>query len=293
MTPRPTDNLSAILLMIAAMVGFAFADTLIRWSSLIEGGGAGPGQIIVFQGVAGLVLFGAIMLRSGERLVRSTVLDRIVLFRTLGDLAAIVCFTTALTRMPVGDASAILQLQPLGLVLGAALILKEKVTLQRWLAVGIGFAGAMLIMRPGFESFHPASSLVFLAVIGLTVRDLATRVLDPKHSTIAVSVLVSALMIPLGIVVHGAMSDVVDTATETLALLIASSVCAMAAYYAITEAMRRGEVSVVAPYRYTRSVAAFVIAYIFLGERPDIPTALGAAIVIAAGLWMLTKERAQ
>lgn len=284
-------NRLGILSMLAAMVGFALADTLIKLSSQTASGGAGPGQIIVFLGVGGLIAFGVMMLRSGERLTRDVLFDRMVILRTLGDVIAVGAMTTALTRLPVGEVSAILQVQPIVVVLGAAFFLGERVSLRRWLAVVAAFAGVMIILRPGMTAFHPAFFFVLLGVIGLSLRDLATRALHPSRSSVVVSAVANTALIPLGIAIH-LVSDVpADTGVETNAILVAASVCGVVAYYAITQAMRLGEVSVIAPFRYSRIVAAFVIAYLVLGERPDIWTLVGSAIVVAAGIAALMNER--
>ena len=92
----------AIFLMIAAMIGFALADTLIKWSSETAAGGAATGQIMVYLGISGLILFGVTMAYSGERLTRHTLLDGMVLFRTFGDIIGVIGVTTSLTLMPVG-----------------------------------------------------------------------------------------------------------------------------------------------------------------------------------------------
>ena len=291
MTKRTDNNGLAIGFMIAAMIGFALADALIKLSSETETGGAGPGQIMIYLGIAGVLVFGGVMAASGERFTRETAHDRMVVLRTAGDLIGVLCFTTALTRMPVGSASAILQIQPLVVMLGAAVFLKEAVTMRRWVAIAIAFCGMIMIIRPGAEAFHPASILVLGAVIGLSIRDLATRALAPTHSTIVVSALISVAIIPMGFAVHFALEIPADFARDTTVLLIASSMCAMAAYYAITKAMRLGEVSAIAPFRYSRLVAAFIVAFILLGERPDAWTLIGSAVIVAAGIWVLMGER--
>jgi len=277
--------------MIGAMIGFALADTLIKWSSETVAGGAGTGQIMVYLGVSGLILFGATMAYSGERLTRHTLLDRTVLFRTFGDVIGVIGVTTSLTLMPVGDVSAILQIQPIVVMLGAAWFLKEQVTLFRWIAVAIAFFGVMIIVRPGMEAFHPASAFVLLGVLGLSIRDLGTRALDASHSSVVVSMIGCVALIPVGILIHFLQGIPVDCSIETNVILIAASISGVIAYYAITHAMRLGEVSIVAPFRYSRIIAAFVVAYLVLGERPDLWTLIGAAVVVAAGVWVLVSER--
>jgi len=228
---------------------------------------------------------------SGEPFARATMLDRTVLLRSAGDLIGVLCFTTALTKMPVGDASAILQIQPIVVMLGAAVFLREQVSARRWIAVAVAFFGVMIIVRPGLDAFHPASPLVLLAVIGLTIRDLATRVLDPSHSSAFVALIASVLLLPLGWWVQVAQDVPLDYGWETNVVLIVSSICAAVAYYAITQAMRLGQVSAVAPFRYSRLIAAFLVAYLLLGEKPDFWTVLGSIIVVIAGIWVLTGER--
>lgn len=291
MSTSSKDNKTGILLMIAAMFGFALADTLIKWSSETGSGGAGPGQIILYLGVSGLIMFGAMLVRSGERLSRATLFDRMVLLRTFGDLIGVIGFITALTRMPVGDASAILQVQPMVVMVGAAVFLNERISLSRWIAVIAAFCGVMIIVRPGMETFHPASAFVLLGVIGLSIRDLVTRALDPAHSTVAVSFIAATMLMPLGLILHGVKDIPVDFALETNIVLIASGICGTLAYYAITLATRIGEVSVVAPFRYSRILAAFLVAFVILGERPDHWTIIGAMVVVAAGVWVMLRER--
>ena len=277
--------------MVASMFGFALSDTLIKWSSETATGGAGSGQIIIYLGLSGIILFGTMMVYAREPVSRDLLTDRIVLLRTAGDLIGVLGFTTALTKMPVGDASAVVQIQPIVVMLGAAVFLREEITRRRWFAVCVAFCGVMIITRPGPDSFHPATPLVLLAVFGLSVRDLATRLIDPAYSTAAVSLVASILLLPLGIGVHLIFGIPADFGLETNVVLIASGISGAIAYFTITQAMRLGEVSAVAPFRYSRLVAAFVIAYVLLGEIPDFRTAFGSVIVVLAGIWVLRGER--
>lgn len=283
----PTNNLRAIGLMVIAMVGFAIGDTLIKLSSLGGTDGASAGQILVVQGVFGTLIFGTLMWRSGERLTKALVSDWLVIGRSISDIVAATCFITALTLMPVGNASAILQVQPIVVTLAAVLFLGEQVGWRRWLAIGIGFIGVIVVIRPGLDGFNPASGFVLAAVISLSVRDLLTRVLDPVHSTQSVAFLVSALLIPFGALVHFMSGADHGVAALPAAYLVVSTVFVMGAYYSLTQSLRIGEISAVAPYRYSRLVAAFIAAFVLLGERPDNLTIIGSALVILAGLMVL------
>ncbi len=278
--------------MVLAMSGFAVGDALMKLAS--EGGfdGASVGQMLAFQGLFGLGLFGLLMRRAGERLTRDLVFDRVVVSRTISDVVSAMAFITALTLMPVGNASAILQFQPIVVTIGAVVFLGETVRWRRWSAIALGFIGVMIIIRPGMQGFTSASFYVLIAVVGLTARDLLTRVLNPRHSTLAVSFFVCTAIIPAGLALHFVSGSDWHVSQDRFLYLLASSGFVMGAYYALTQSLRVGEISAVAPYRYTRLVAAFLAAYVLLGERPDHLTLAGSGLVVAAGLFVLYRERA-
>ena len=277
--------------MVVAMSGFAVGDTLMKLASQGGRDGATAGQMLAFQGLVGIVLFGLLMRRSGDGLSRKLVTDKVVLWRTFSDIGSAAAFVTALTLMPVGNASAILQFQPIVVTLGAVLFLGETVRWRRWSAIAVGFVGVMIIIRPGMDGFTGASIYVLIAVAGLTVRDLLTRVLDPEHSTMAISFFVSIAIIPTGLLVHFVGTADWYVSTDRFIYLLISSGFVMGAYYALTEALRVAEISAVAPYRYSRLVAAFLAAFALLGEKPDLPTLMGSGLVVMAGLFVIARER--
>src|SRR6056297_1156247 len=165
------ENLRGSVLMVVAMAGFALEDMFIKRLSL----DLPVGQILVFLGTGGAVIFGLGALARGHRLFSRDLLAGQVLLRNLGELIGTIGFVTALALTPLSSASAILQATPLALTLGAALFLKEAVGWRRWSAILVGFAGVLMVIRPGLEGFEPASLFAVQAVFGLAMRDLATR----------------------------------------------------------------------------------------------------------------------
>ena len=292
-------NLRAIALMTASMVLFAIDDAAIRAAgTLAEGSAATPGEMVVIKGVLGMLVYGALMLREGTRLtpalVRDMVADPAIFIRTVGDLVAVLGIITALTLMPLSSFSAILQVQPLVVTLGAALILKEAVGWRRWSAIVVGFIGVMIIIRPTGDGFDSATIWALLAIVGLAMRDLATRRIQVHFSTFSVVTLVATLLIPLGIIMHVTMEAepmFVGIAPAAWAFVLGGGVFGMMGYYAITISMRIGELSAVAPYRYTRLVAALILGFLFFNEVPDAGMIIGATMVIGAGLFTLYRER--
>ncbi len=196
-------------------------------------------------------------------------------------------FTLSLAYSSLAATSAILQATPLAVTLGAAIFSANRSHGDGWGAILVGFLGVLLILRPLPQSFDPASLLALLGMLGFAGRDLATRAAPPRLSHLQLGVYGFFVLIPTGL---GLMlwegRAVLPTGTQTL-WLCATILVGIAAYYAITSAMRLGAVSVVAPFRYSRLLFALILAVVLFGERPDTLTLIGAVIVVLSGLFML------
>ena len=281
------DNGRAILLMTLAMAGFALEDAAIKAVS-VE---LAPGQIIATMGLCGAVVFGAASRRRGEALVSRDLLIAPVLLRNASEMVSTAAYVTALALIPLSTASAILQGVPLVVTMGAALFLGERVGWRRWLAVAVGLGGVLLIVRPGMEGFEPASLLAVLGLVTLAGRDLATRRVPGRISTARVSAWGFASLVPTGLLLLllPGQDAALPSAGAWLGML-GGIVVGLLGYAAVVAAMRMGEVSAVAPFRYARLVFALLVAALAFGERPDLLTLLGAAIVIASGLYAFLRE---
>ena len=282
------DNGRGILLMVLAMAAFAVEDAVLKAVSE-----ALPvGQIIATLGLGGGLVFGLLCAWRGEPVASRDLLAGPVMLRNANEMVSTAAYVTALSLIPLSTASAILQGVPLAVTAGAAFLLGERVGWRRWSAVVVGLGGVLLIVRPGMEGFRPASLLAVLALLTLAARDLATRRTPDRVSTVQLSAWGFASLVPTGaalLVLSGQRVAMPDAGT---ALLLAGAMSAgMVAYWAIASAMRAGEASAVAPFRYARLLFALVIAALFFGERPDAATLLGAAVVIASGLYGFTRER--
>jgi drug/metabolite transporter (DMT)-like permease len=191
----------------------------------------------------------------------------------------------------LSTASAILQATPLVVTLGAALFLGAQVGWRRWAAILVGLSGVLLIVRPGLAGFEPASLWAVLGVLGLATRDLATRAAPARISGYQMSAYAFGLMAPTGLIMMAVMgSTPVMPDGRNLLFLALALIVGVVAYYLVVAAMRVGDIPVVTPFRYTRMVFALVVALTVFGERPDPLTYLGAAIIIAAGLFTLWRE---
>jgi drug/metabolite transporter (DMT)-like permease len=186
-----------------------------------------------------------------------------------------------------------LQATPLVVVAAASVIFGEKVGWQRWLAVIVGFVGVLIILRPGVDGFSMLSLLSVVGLLGFAGRDLATRAAPKGLSNRQLGILGFAMLGTAGAILLGWSGGAVMPDLGGLALIAGASLFGIAGYHALTGAMRTGEVSAVTPFRYTRLVFAMILAMVIFGERPDLATWAGAALVVASGIYALTRSRAQ
>lgn len=281
------ENIRGSLLMVASMAGFALEDMLIKQMAV-----ALPmGQVIVMIGLGGTISFSTVTLMRGQRAWSRAFLSWPILLRSLGEIIATSGFVAAIVLTTLSGASAILQATPLAVTLGAALFLNEPVGWRRWTAIGVGFAGVLLIIRPGLEGFAPESLLAVIAVAGLALRDLAVRHVPPEVTSAQLSVWGFAIVVPTGLLMMLFMgTPPAVPGTTDLARLGAAFVVGGLGYYAIVAATRTGDVAVVVPFRYTRLVFAMILGALAFGERPDMLMLAGAALIVGAGLYTIWRE---
>lgn len=281
------DNLRGITLMLAAMAGFALEDMFIKAVAV----NLPVGQVLLTLGLGGTLIFALWTYLRGERIFVREMAHPLMILRNLGELVGTFMFITALTRIPLGAVSAILQAAPLAVTLGAASFLGAPVGWRRWLAILVGFAGVLMVVRPGLAGFQPASLLAVGAVFALAARDLCTRIAPARVSSpllstwgFAMAGFAGAAMLPFG-------SAVTMPSSGQWLALAGALVAGVGGYYAITSAMRVGEVAVVTPFRYARLVFALFIGVLVFGEIPDRWTLAGAILIIGSGLYTIARER--
>lgn len=281
-------NLRGILLMLAAMALFAVEDMFLKWAAA----DLPVGMVIFVAGAFGAPVFALMARAGGQRVLTAAALHPWVLLRNLGEMVGTYAYIHALALVPLSTVSAVLQAMPLAVTLGAALFLRETVGWRRWAAIAVGFAGVLVVIRPGMDGFRPEALWVLVTVAALALRDLATRALPRDCSTaqvscwglMSVAALGAVMMVPGGAV----MPD-----TAQVAVLCGALVFGTAGYWAVVAASRTGEVSVVSPFRYARLLFAILIGAFVFNEMPDALTLLGATLIIGSGLYALARERAR
>tara|TARA_R110002033_G_scaffold638_9_gene5842 strand:- start:1165 stop:2043 length:879 start_codon:yes stop_codon:yes gene_type:complete len=282
-----TDTLRGAALMVGSMACFALEDGLIKALS----GTFPAAQIIWMLGLGGSLAFVGWLIATGQTVWSPHYLRPQVLLRSGFEVAGTLCFVSALALIPLATASAVIQATPLVVAMGAAVFLGARVGWRRWLAIGVGFAGVLIILRPGSAAFDPATLLAVGGMLGLAARDLITRTMPGIVSGARLSLHAFASLVPAGLLLQfltGA-SWVIPDAAQIGILAIAVAV-GMVGYLAIVGATRLGDISVVSSFRYSRMLFALIVGMVAFGERPDALMIVGVVIVIGSGVFTLLRE---
>ncbi len=272
--------------MMASMAAFTLNDALMK----LMAGDVPLFQLLFLRGVMTSAAVALIAWWMGAFSVRLTGKDWwLIGARSLADTATAYFFLTALFNMPLANVTAILQALPLTITLAAWMFLREPVGWRRLLAIVIGLVGVMLIIRPGAADFTIYSLYGVAAVLCVTLRDITTRSLSKNVPSMLVVFTNSASVM----VVFGLLSlsqDWAPMSPRSWGLTTAAAVTIVFAYLFATLVMRKGDISFVAPFRYTGLIWALLLGYFVFGDWPSDLTLLGAGIVVASGLFMLYRE---
>lgn len=281
-----SENYRGILYMVAACSCLILNDTFIKLASEE----ISIPQIIVLRSLIALPLVVLFSWWQGALPNLLKVRDRFLWLRTLGEVGANATFLTALARLEIANITAIAQTTPLAVTAAAALCMGEKVGIRRWSAILIGFLAVLLVIRPGMEGFNAWSLLALGSVGFIVLRDLSSRAMALSVHPLTVAIISLAALIPLGLAMPPFEPWRAIT-LSVLALCIGSALTLSVAYVLIVKAMRHGEISVVAPFRYVFLVWAILIQVTVFSVWPDKLTLLGSAILVATGLYTVYRER--
>lgn len=275
--------------MTLAMAAFAVEDTFIKRATT----GLAVGEVLILFGLGGMLCFMVLTRASGQPIWHPAVVSPLLLMKAGFEVTGRLGYTLGIALTPLSNASAILQATPLVVVAGAAIFFRERVGPRRWAAIGVGFIGVLVILRPGLDGFVPAALWTVIGLLGFAGRDLATRAAPKVLSNFQLGIYGFAALIPTGAIILAFNGQPSLPAMPDLLLIGGAVVFGVSAYWALTAAMRIGEVSVVTPFRYTRLIFALVLGVLVFGERPDLATLAGAGLIIASGIYTLLRGAAR
>jgi drug/metabolite transporter (DMT)-like permease len=277
-----SPNLRGALLVVVAMACFCINDAFVKELSTR----APIGQLMAVRGVFAVALMLAVLPLLGLRIGRP---ERFTWLRAAGEVAVTFTFLAALARLPIGDTYTLYFAGPLLLTAGAALLLGERVGPARWAAVLVGFLGVLVVL--GLPRDWQEASLIALAAAFLSVaRDLTTRRIPATVGSGTVAALTS-----LGVTVSGWATalggDWVPLSWRDIGLLALAALGVAGGYTAFVVALRTGELSYVATFRYAGIPMAMLLGLLVWGEVPGARMLAGAALIMGAGMFILWRER--
>ncbi len=282
-----TDNVFGAILMAVSMLSFISNDALMKFlfqTISVEQG-------IFMRGLVSVPLLALIAYLRKSLFVRIDWRNwRVILTRAFAELAATMAFLTALSHMPLANITAILQALPLTVTMFAAIFFGEQVGWRRWGAILAGFIGVLIIIRPSDDGFNEYAVLAIVAVACVTVRDAITRRLDRSVPSLFVA-FISAIPIFIYGGVATATTGWTVVSGTMIGIVVVAAIAITCGYLFAVMAMRNGEISFVAPFRYTGMIWAILFGFLLFGDLPDAATILGTMIVIGMGVYAFHRER--
>ena len=273
-----------IALMLAGVAGFAVMDAIIKW---LTADYPVP-QVVALRSWFGLPLLGILALHEGG--LKSLKTRRPLVHIGRYGLVLILSFSFfwALSQMKLVDAIAISFAAPIFIAVLSVLLLKEPVGLHRWVAIGVGFCGVLVILRPGAGVFQWAALVVLGSVLAYALLMITTRAFKSTEST-------AALMLypQLGISLTGIVIAPLFWVTPSLGdlgLFALAGLFGSVGVMCLTHAFRLAPVATVSPFEYSALIWATLLGFLLWDELPDSYTLIGAGIVISSGLYIIYRE---
>lgn len=248
----------------------------------------GTFQILAFRSLVGLLIIVALLSRTGWGQVsfRSV---RTHLLRNLAHFGGQFGWFYAIAFIPLAAVFAIEFTAPLWTVIFAAILLGERVTPIRIMAVVLGIAGVLTILRPGLEVIHPAALAILAGAIGYALSHTLTKKLGGHDTTLCILFFMMLIQLPLGFV-----PAAFDWATPRVAhvpWIILVGVTGLTAHYCMVRAFKLADASVVVPMDFLRLPLVALVGFALYGERVDPFLALGAALILAGNFLNVSRER--
>lgn len=271
------------LFMLGSGAAFAAMMALVRLVSAQ----VHPFEAAFFRNFLGLVFLAPWLLTTGTGVLR-TGRFRIHLLRASLGLGAMLLLFTALSRLPLAEATALTFTAPLFATVGAAVVLGERVRRRRWIATCVGFLGALIVLRPGGTVVNPNAFFALGAAVFIAAAMLSIKSLSKTEHPNAIVLMMGLLMTPASLV-PAAFVWTWPT-LETWGWLLLMGLAATIGQVCLTHAFAAADVSAVLPVDFVRLVFVSILGYLMFGEAPDLWTWTGAAVIIAATVYIAHRE---
>ncbi|MBI4183533.1 MAG: DMT family transporter [Proteobacteria bacterium] len=283
MAARIPAPVVAALLMVAAMFLAALSNAITRYLSQEMP----PLELAFFRNLFGLLFLLPILLRTGLAPLR-TRRHGLYFVRGLVTTTQMAFWVYSLQLLPVDKAIALNFTVPLWATLGAALILREAVGLRRWGAVAVGVIGSLVILRPGFASYEPASILPILTAAGMAAVLLIIKDLARTESPISVVLYMGIYTAPISLL--PALLVWQAPTLWQISVTAVMGVLTVSAHFMMTRSLALADASAMAPYDFFRLPFGALIGFLWFGELMDGPSWFGAFVILAGTAYLTRLE---
>ena len=303
MTTDRSPLIGAAWAVVAASF-FSTNDMLIKFLS----GGYALHQVVLFRTLFGMAfLLGLAWAMSGGWAALRTQRFGMQALRGLAVVFANMCFFLSLATLPLAEAVAIFFVSPLVTAVFSVIFLGETVGPRRWAAIAVGLVGVGIVLRPGTEAFQLAALLPILAAIGYATLHILTRRIGDTETALGLAFYVQVMFlitsIGFGLALgHGGFAGSGHPSLEfllrawvwpplsDLGIMAVVGFLSAAGGYAISEAYRRSEAAMVAPFEYVAMPLSVFWGFMVFGEWPDLAAWAGIALILSSGLILIWRE---
>ncbi|MDV7340700.1 DMT family transporter [Terasakiella sp. A23] len=280
-----SNTTRAALWMVFFCASIACLSGMIRYMS-----GVIPAlEMVFFRNLFSWFFMMPMVAHAGWKTLKTTRTKAHILRAIFGTLA-MSCWFMGLTLIPISEATALNFTVPLFTTLGAALFLGEKVKSHRWIALCIGFAGTLVIVRPGMQEVQLGTILILASSIFMSCTFLTVKRLSSTDHPATIVFYMGLFMTPMSLV--GAAPVWVWPEPSHYVWLIGMGFSAAVGHFAMAKAMSCADASVSMPFSFTHMIFASAIAYFFFAESIDLYTWIGAGIIFSSTLYIVRREAA-
>lgn len=296
--PSATDTtMKGMALMAGCMLVLPFMDAIAKYMANVEG--MSPGQVNFYRFFFQMVCILPFLLAIQGRSALSAKRPRLNLLRGVLHAAASLMFFTAVKYMPLADVFAIYFVEPFILTALSAIFLGEKVGWRRWLAIVVGFGGAMIVIQPSYAVFGLTSLLPVACAFLYALYMFLNRAIGEADSPVTMQTMAGiGGTLFMGVVLIGGNAAGQDdfaislpTSWLGLVLLVILGSISGYAHLIVVRAFRMAPLSVLAPFQYFEIIAATILGYALFNDFPTVSKWVGILIIVGSGLFILWREQ--
>ena len=281
---RQTPVMRGIVLMCLSTVAFSIMHGLVRFVSEV----LPPFQIAFFRNIFGLAFLLPLLMRSRFAVLRTRQIGLHAL-RGVINMAAMLMFFTALSISPIAKVTALGFTAPIFMAILAVIVLGERFRIYRWSAIFLGFAGMLIILRPGLVVIDTGALLVIGSAVLWAVAMLIIKIQSQTESSLTI---VAYMGIFLGVFsIAPALWVWQPIELQTLGLMVLIGLFGSIAQMAISESLKETDPTALMPFDFLKLIWTAMIGAWFFAEIPDMFTWIGATVIFSSGLFIALRER--